>query len=225
MLDYLTNYGQQSISVTVLILSIIIGALISAGVVWVYRYTHKGLTYDRSFLITLLLMGPIIALIITVIGNNIALSIGLVGSLSIIRFRTVIKDSRDLIFLLWGIAVGLGAGTENWLATISASIVLALIILFVHRIRYGQDMKRDFVVVLTGTDKALEADAKDLLTREGFKFRLRSMDMSDRGWQVVMEIQNADQNEIDLQKLMGELETSPTIKSASVLAPNLTLPI
>ena len=86
-------------------------------------------------------------------------------------------------------------------------------------------MKRDFVVVLTGTDKALEADAKDLLTREGFKFRLRSMDMSDRGWQVVMEIQNADQNEIDLQKLMGELETSPTIKSASVLAPNLTLPI
>ena len=48
-------------------------------------------------------MGPIIAVIITVIGNNIALSIGLVGSLSIIRFRTVIKDSRDLIYLLWGL--------------------------------------------------------------------------------------------------------------------------
>jgi len=225
VIDYLTNYGQQSISITFLVISILVGAIISSGVVWVYRYTHKGMTYDRSFLVTLLLIGPVISLIITVIGNNIALSIGLVGSLSIIRFRTVIKDSRDLIFLLWGIAVGLGSGTENWLATVAASVVLAIIVLVVHYIRYGQDIKRDFVLVLSGPDKELEGHAKKLLDKEGFKFRLRSMDMNGDGWQIVLEIQNETKTEIDHQKIMGQLETIPSIKSASLLAPNLTLPV
>ena len=108
MLDYLTNYAAQNISITALVLSVILAGVVSLIVAWVYRFTHRGMIYDRTFLITLLLMGPIIAVIITVIGNNIALSIGLVGSLSIVRFRTVIKDSRDLIYLLWGIAIGLG---------------------------------------------------------------------------------------------------------------------
>lgn len=225
MLDYLTNYGQQSISVATLVISIVVGAIISSGVVWTYRYTHKGLTYDRSFLVTLLLMGPVIALIITIIGNNIALSIGLVGSLSIIRFRTVIKDSRDLIFLLWGIAVGLGSGTENWLATVAASIILAIICVFVHYIRYGQDLKRDFVLVLSGPDKQLEEHADKLLKREGFKYRLRSMDMTASGWQLVLEIQNVEKTEINMQSMMTELENASSVSSASLLAPNLSLPV
>ena len=225
MLDYLTNYGQQNISILTLVLSILIGTFISAGVVWTYRFTHKGLAYDKSFLVTLLLMGPIIALIITIIGNNIALSIGLVGSLSIIRFRTVIKDSRDLIYLLWGISVGLGSGTENWLATICASIVLALITLFVHWIRYGQDIKRDFVLVISGPDKKIEEHSRQFLKDEGFEFRLRSMDMSANDWRVVFEIQNKTNAAVDTQKIMGKLESLPSIKSASLLAPNLTLPI
>lgn len=110
-------------------------------------------------------MGPIIALIITVIGNNIALSIGLGGSLSIIRFRTVIKDSRDLIFLLWGIAVGLGAGTENWVPISVASAALGMTIVFVHMVKYGQNDRRELVLVVSGNRVRYRA-----ISRNGLRF-------------------------------------------------------
>ena len=225
MLDYLVNYGQQNISIASLIFSIVVAALIDIGLVQIYRSTHRGLNYDRSFIVTLLLMGPVIALVITIIGNNIALSIGLVGSLSIVRFRTVIKDSRDLIYILWAIAVGLATGTENWLAAFSASVVLAAICLIIHLVRYGQETKRDFVLVATGSDREIEISSKQILESEGFEYRLRSMDMDAGGWQVVLEIENRKEVEIDIQSIMAQLENSPGIIKASILAPNLTLPI
>lgn len=226
MLDFLTNYVNQNISITALILGVIFASLTSLIVAWVYKFTHRGMIYDRSFLITLLLMGPIIAVIITVIGNNIALSIGLVGSLSIIRFRTVIKDSRDLIYLLWGIAIGLGFGTNNWLAIISSSAVIAVIILLVHLFRYGFQKEKNFILVIGGTDKNIENNAKKVLKKNNISFYLRSMDRtSNDEWQVVLEIISNDERSIDRQKIMKQLEMNKNIKNVSLLAPNLTLPI
>ena len=226
MLDFLTNYVNQNISITALFLGVIFASLTSLIVAWVYKFTHRGMIYDRSFLITLLLMGPIIAVIITVIGNNIALSIGLVGSLSIIRFRTVIKDSRDLIYLLWGIAIGLGFGTNNWLAIISSSAVIAVIILLVHLFRYGFQKEKNFILVIGGTDKNIENNAKKVLKKNNISFYLRSMDRtSNDEWQVVLEIISNDERSIDRQKIMKQLEMNKNIKNVSLLAPNLTLPI
>ena len=226
MLDYLTNYANQDISVIGLVFAVIYSSIMSLIVAWVYRFTHRGMIYDRSFLITLLLMGPIISVIITVIGNNIALSIGLVGSLSIIRFRTVIKDSRDLIYLLWGIAIGLGFGTNNWFAIISASATLAIIILLVHLFRYGFQKEKNFILVIGGTNQSIEKKAKDILMKNNINFFLRSMDKtSNNDWQVVLEIISKNEDTIDRQKIMQEIEMDTDIKSASLLAPNLTLPI
>lgn len=226
MLDYLTNYVNQEISITTLIFSIILASLVSLFVAWVYRFTHRGLVYDKSFLITLLLMGPIIAVIITVIGNNIALSIGLVGSLSIIRFRTVIKDSRDLIYLLWGIAIGLGFGTNNWLAIVSSSLVIATVILLVYFFRYGSQNEKNFILVIGGSHRNIENKTKEILTENGINFSLRSMDKtSSNNWQIVLEIISNDGSEIDRQKIMEQIEKNKDIQNVSLLAPNLTLPI
>lgn len=225
MLEYLTNYGQQDISILNLVLSIVIAALIGLVVVEIYKVTHKGLSYDKSFLTTLLLMGPIIAVIITVIGNNIALSIGLVGSLSIIRFRTVIKDSRDLIYLLWGIAIGLGAGTGNWLAIISASVTIAIISLALHHFRYGMKTKRNYVLVVKGKNRELENSVTSLLDTEGFLYQMRSLDLTGDHWQMVLEIEQENGKPADLQNLIKKIENFEEIESTSLLAPNLTLPI
>ena len=226
MLDYLTNYGQQNISLVNLAGSIIIALLIGFLVVWVYQYTHKSMTYDKSFLVTMLLMGPVISLIITVIGNNIALSIGLVGSLSIIRFRTVIKDSRDLIFLLWAIGVGLGAGTEAWIPTLMASFIIGFICLIADKINYYQKPgKNHYVLVLVGSDRKIEKDAEELINEEGFVSTLRSMDMSNEGWQIVFEIRPIKEIEFDKQKIMKKLESIKNIEKVSLISPNLSLPV
>ena len=226
MLDYLTNYGQQHISLSSLAASIIIALLISLLIVWVYQTTHKSMAYEKSFLVTMLLMGPIISLIITVIGNNIALSIGLVGSLSIIRFRTVIKDSRDLIFLLWAIGVGLGSGTEAWLPTFMASLIIGIACLLADKLRYAQKTRENnFVLVLVGSDRKIEKHAAELIQKEGFVHNLRSMDMSAEGWQIVFEIRLLKDKEFERQQLMEKLEVIPNIERVSLLAPNLSLPV
>src|SRR5690625_5583288 len=83
------------------------------------------MTYERSFLTTFVLISPIVTMVVYFIQGDLVVSLGLVGSLSIIRFRTPIKDTRDMVFLFWSIAVGLGAGTGNWTITIVASIIVA----------------------------------------------------------------------------------------------------
>ena len=100
--------GQIPISILDMIISLGTAIVIGLWVVLVYRTTHRGLTYERSFLLTILMTAPIVGLVMLLIGSNLALSLGLVGALSIIRFRNVIKDSRDMVFLFWSIAVGLG---------------------------------------------------------------------------------------------------------------------
>ena len=90
-----------------LVLSFILGLLIS----YVYRKTHKGLSYSQSFIITAVLVTVIVAMVIMIIGNNLARAFALVGALSIIRFRTVVKDTKDTAYIFWSLAAGMAAGT------------------------------------------------------------------------------------------------------------------
>ena len=83
-----------------LIISLFLGLLIS----FVYRKTHKGLSYSQSFIITSLLVTVIVCMVIMIIGNNLARAFALVGALSIIRFRTVLKDTKDIAFIFWSLS-------------------------------------------------------------------------------------------------------------------------
>jgi hypothetical protein len=109
-----------------LIVSIIIGVVISQT----YKLTHRGVNYESTFMTSLVMLAPIVAVVMFFIQGNLVLSLGLVGSLSIIRFRTPIKDTRDMVYLFWVIAVGLGAGTYHWgIVIISSLAILALIVI------------------------------------------------------------------------------------------------
>jgi len=89
----------------------------------VYRKTHSGVAYSRSFFLSLMLIAPIVSMIMMAIGSNIALSLGLVGSLSVIRFRNVIKDTKDMTFLFFTIALGLCVGANVWLVAVIGTVL------------------------------------------------------------------------------------------------------
>ena len=80
-----------------LALASVMGLLISQ----LYRYTHRGLNYEHTFMAALVLMAPIVSVVMLYIRGDLVLSLGLIGSLSIVRFRTAIKDTRDMVFLFW----------------------------------------------------------------------------------------------------------------------------
>ena len=112
-------------------LSIFLGLFIS----YVYKLTHKGVSYSQSFMLTIVFITIIVAMVMMVIGNNIARAFALVGALSIIRFRTVVKDTKDTAFIFLALASGMAAGTSSYFLAISGSIVTSIVayILFIIR--------------------------------------------------------------------------------------------
>ena len=118
-----------------IILRIGVAAVIGLVIYVSYWLSHQGTTYSRKFNVTLLVLTVLTATVMTVIGNNIALSLGMVGALSIIRFRTAIKDSRDTAYIFWTIIVGICCGVGDYQVAAVGSTMVFVLLLLLGRIR------------------------------------------------------------------------------------------
>jgi uncharacterized membrane protein YhiD involved in acid resistance len=116
-----------------LVLAFVLGQLLG----WVYYITHSGLSYSRSFVQSLILITVVVSMVMTVIGNNIITAVGLMGALAIIRFRNIIKDTRDIAFIFCSLVVGMAAGSQSYGTAIIGTIVLCLIALYLHVVGFG----------------------------------------------------------------------------------------
>ena len=96
-----------------IVINIIIAFILGVIISWIYRRTHRGYSYSNSFISTLTILSMVTAFVMMVIGNNIARAFSLVGALSIIRFRTAVKDTRDTAFVFLSLAVGMAVGTGS----------------------------------------------------------------------------------------------------------------
>lgn len=218
--------GQASpISMVDLLIALTVSFLIGIWLAFVYARTHRGMTYERSFVVTLIMIAPIISLIIMLIGSNLALSLGMVGALSIIRFRNVIKDPRDMIYLFWGIAAGLGAGTYNWNIVVVASLMLGGALFLLHYFRYGSSNHQDCVFVINGTDESPRDQLFNVLSKSTLSCEIRSADVTDEGWELVFEARFSTRESAKLTSILDEIKSHPGVRSASLLAPHLSLPV
>ncbi|WP_325199490.1 DUF4956 domain-containing protein [Oscillibacter sp.] len=112
-------------------MSILFGLLIFVS----YRLTHEGSIYSTKFNITLLTLTILTTMVMTVIGNNVALSLGMVGALSIVRFRTSIKDSRDTTYIFWTIIIGICCGVGDFMVASIGSAGVFLVLLVLGRVK------------------------------------------------------------------------------------------
>ena len=118
-----------------ILLRIGMSAILGIAVFLSYRLSHTGTIYSTKFNITLLTLTVLTATVMTVIGNNVALSLGMVGALSIIRFRTSIKDSRDTVYIFWTIIIGICCGVGDFVVAAVGSAVVFLVLLIFGRIK------------------------------------------------------------------------------------------
>jgi hypothetical protein len=151
------------------------------------------------------------------------LSLGLVGSLSIIRFRTPIKDTRDMVFLFWSIVVGLGTGTYNWYIVTIASIFIGIVVIVLYLIKYGKSQPSDYILVLTGSNGYLEAPIMDIIHDHVKEAKLRSQKINGENWEIVVEARL--HGEVNSTELLMDLKKVTGITNISFLAPQLSLPI
>jgi uncharacterized membrane protein YhiD involved in acid resistance len=123
-------------SVMDVILVLLLSFACSAFIGWIYKITHRGTSYTQSFVITLVLNGMVVALVMMVVGSNIARAFSLVGALSIIRFRNAVKETRDVGFIFFTMAIGMAIGTKFYLLAIISAITISLIILLMTRFNW-----------------------------------------------------------------------------------------
>ncbi len=204
-----------------LFLSFVISMIISQ----IYKRTHRGMNFELAFMSTLVLLAPIVTVVMLYIRGDLVLSLGLIGSLSIIRFRTPIKDTRDMVYLFWTIAVGLGCGTYNWTVVIVSTIFISIVMFILYFTKYGRSMNRDFILVVKGTSPYNDNEIHDLISTTRSEAKIRSQEFGEGRWEIVYELRLPKKEEETAIKMLKELENKDGVSQVSLLAPQIALPV
>lgn len=131
MLENLQSLSLFSPSVSEILLNLTVSLICSFIISLVYKYTYNGIGYSQSFVNSIIFLSMITSMVIMIIGNNLARAFGLVGALSIIRFRTAIKDTSDIVYIFLGLGLGMSAGVGYYkLAIIGTLFIGTVLILF-----------------------------------------------------------------------------------------------
>jgi uncharacterized membrane protein YhiD involved in acid resistance len=136
-------YGLTVEQVLVNLLTALLGGLIIS---YTYRYITKGLSFSPSFVRSLILLSIITALVIMTIGNNLARAFGLVGAMTVIRFRTAVKDIQDIVFIIFSLAIGMAAGGSLKLIVIISSLFISGVAIVLNKSGYAIPNKRQFLI-------------------------------------------------------------------------------
>lgn len=149
-----------SISILDMVLAMVLAFCLGVFIFMVYKKTYKGVMYSSSFGVTLIALTMISTLVILAVTSNIVLSLGMVGALSIVRFRTAIKEPLDIAFLFWSIAVGivLAAGLIP-LAVFGSVVIGVILLIFVNR----KSNDAPYIILITCADQEAEREAASLL--------------------------------------------------------------
>ncbi len=143
-------------SVADVLLSMVVTTLLCFMLTQVYRYTHRGTSYSQSFMVTMFLMAVTTSVVMMIIGSNIARAFSLVGALSIIRFRTAMKDPRDTGYLFAAMIAGMGCGTQFYMPSIALTVFVSVLMLAVHYMDYGVKSRLESILRITFADTEAE---------------------------------------------------------------------
>lgn len=144
-------------SVIDVILVLVLSFLLSTFIGWIYKITHRGTSYTQSFVFTLVLNGMVVAMVMMIVGSSIARAFSLVGALSIIRFRNAVKETRDVGFIFFTMAIGMAIGTKFYLLAIIATGVISLAILTMTRLNwFAREMSNQILRVQVPNDIAYD---------------------------------------------------------------------
>ncbi len=199
--DFLENFS--GFSIVDIALSLVISLAIGFFIYLIYAKTYAGVVYSSSFNISLVAMTVVTSLIILGITSNVILSLGMVGALSIVRFRSAIKDPLDIVYLFWAISEGIlcGAGLIP-LALIGAMIVG--LILFIFSLR--RDYSEPYLFIVRFSDKKAESTIISAVKKSAKKLRIKSKSLLNNGdTEIIFEMRLID-DKTDFVDKIGKTE-------------------
>lgn len=203
-------FSFGDLSVVRILLTLGLAFLIGMYIFAIYRKTFSGVMYSKNFGVSLVMLAMITSFIILPITSNLSLSLGMVGALSIVRFRTAVKDPIDTVYMFWSIAVGITLGAKFFLPAILASAVIGVLMLLLSGMRFRSTMP--YLLVLRFNENATN-NVYGLLKRLP-ENQLKSKTVGSAGVEMTLEIRL---RESDLQVVERFLEI-PGVYDASIIS-------
>ncbi|NLT57599.1 MAG: DUF4956 domain-containing protein [Clostridiales bacterium] len=210
-----SSFLENITSFSALDMAIAMGFALVLGlfIFFVYKKTYTGVMYSAGFGVSLLGLTLITTLIILAVTSNIVLSLGMVGALSIVRFRTAIKEPLDLVFLFWSIAAGivLGAGLLP-LAILGSLFVGLILVLFVNR----KSVDCPYLLIVKSEDEGQEDAIINQLQQGVLRYSIKSKTLSELGMELTYELRLRE----SATKFVGGIRQIPGVKSAALVSYN-----
>lgn len=191
----------NNVPITDIIITMGVAFVFAIIIFWVYKVTSKNIIYSKKFNVTMSLMSIITSAIIMSMQANIVVSLGMVGALSIVRFRTAIKEPRDLLFLFWSISNGIiiGAGVYSLALVLLVVLTIALIIL-----EKFPTNKTPYLLVVNADNTFDEGKVEEILDEYNAKYFVKSRNISSSRIDMVYEI--SIENEVEVVNKISKLE-------------------
>ena len=196
------------------LLNFVAATIIGLVIFLCYRLTHSRAVYSAKFNVSLLMMTVITTLVMSVIGNNIALSLGMVGALSIVRFRTAIKDVRDTAYIFWCIAVGICCGVSEYFLVGVGSLVIFLVLLVL-----GAVHSDDVYLIRVKADRNAENEISMLMTNAfRGKANMRVNNSNNSSCELIYEVTgNMLKKKVNGQDIKEELYNIDSVSMVNII--------
>lgn len=198
------------------LLALLLAFCIGHLVAWVYMWTHSGMSYSQMFTASLLVLPVLVAFVMVLMASNVLIALGLLAVFSMIRFRNVLKDTRDTTFVLWAIAEGVACGTMRFGIAVTACVTLALIFAYIRMTSFGGRHRYDVILSLEWAGNGdSQASIKPILRRHSLHTNLASQhdiaaDKIDLSYRLLLRDPSRS------RELLKELEATQGVARVSI---------
>ena len=207
--SFLESFSTAQVDLSQVVLCFVVAALLGAYLFFLYQHITRKTFYDKYFNMSLPVLAVIVCAVVLTIQFNIVVSLGMVGALSIVRFRTAVKDPMDLAFLFWTISVGIicGAGLNE--VALEASALITVVMLALH---YVPHAKPALLLLVNGTDPSIQKDLEQIINVNTASYKIKSRNVGKASIDLIVEVKT-----IDEAALINSILTLPTIEKANLL--------
>jgi uncharacterized membrane protein YhiD involved in acid resistance len=203
----------DDISLLDMAIAMIIAFLLGLFIFYIYKKTYSGVMYSASFGITLIALSLITTLLIMTVVSNVVLSLGMVGALSIVRFRAAIKEPLDIAFLFWAIAVGIVLAAGLITLAVFGSIFIGIILLVFSKTK---TVDSPYILLIHCSDSETEEQARSFISSRVKRLNLKSKSVDGGNIELNYEVRLKD----DSSAFVNELESMPGVSGVVLVSYN-----
>jgi len=208
--DFLSQAGGET-TVLQIALMLLLSFALGMFIFFVYKKTFQGAMYSKTFNVSLVALAMISSTVIMAVTSNIVLSLGMVGALSIVRFRTAIKDPIDIVYMFWAISVGIMTGAGLWLLSIVSSLIIGVMLYVFSKVHIKYE---PYLLIIRYSDGSLEKEIFKHLEEEVGSYKVKSKIKSPDNFELTVDIKvKSDKNSI--VNTLDEIEGTMSVAMVS----------